>query len=74
MFIIVKIKCVNSSNIGDKLKFTINYTHFTTMNTYYNIWHMQQDGPIVGPKYFRNEGLVHTFYQKTHTYSNYRST
>ncbi len=35
---------------------------------------MQQDGPIAGPKYFLNEGIVHTFYQKTHTYHNYRST
>ena len=33
MFIIVKIKCMNSnkiSDICDKINFTINYTHFTT--------------------------------------------
>ena len=41
--IVVKIKCVNSSNISDicdKLNLTTNYTHFTTMDThihkYYN--------------------------------------
>ena len=36
VFIVVKIKCVNSSNINDicdKLNFTTNYTNFTTINT-----------------------------------------
>jgi hypothetical protein len=38
VFIVVKIKCVNSSNISDicdKLNFTINYTYFTTTNTHF---------------------------------------
>ena len=33
MFIVVKIKCMNSDriyNICDKVNFIINYTHFTT--------------------------------------------
>jgi alpha-acetolactate decarboxylase len=30
VFIVIKIKCVNSSRICDKVNFTTNYTHFTT--------------------------------------------
>jgi hypothetical protein len=36
--IVVKIKYVNSDNIGDicdKLNFTTNYAHFTTTNTHF---------------------------------------
>ena len=29
VFIVVKIKCVNSGRISDKVNFTTNYTHFT---------------------------------------------
>ena len=35
VFIVIKIKCVNSgkiSNICDKVNFTTNYMHFTTPN------------------------------------------
>ena len=38
VFIIVKIKCVNSGNMSDnygKLNFTTNYTKFTTMDTHF---------------------------------------
>jgi hypothetical protein len=36
VFIVVKVKCVNSGNISDicdKLNFTTSYIHFTTTNT-----------------------------------------
>jgi hypothetical protein len=36
LFIVVKIKCVNSGNMSDicdKLNFIINYIHFTIIDT-----------------------------------------
>ena len=65
VFIVVKIKGVNSDNISDicdKLNFTTNYTYFTTIDTI--LKHIQKlqfftpstDGPAVGPKYFRVNG------------------
>ena len=78
VFIVVKIKCVNSSRISDicdKINFTTNYTHFTTLdihfikthitfyqNThkYYNFLHLLRDGPAAGPKNFpSNEDKCH---------------
>ena len=41
VFIIVKIKCVNSGNISDicdKLNFTTSYTHFTTNINFIKIY------------------------------------
>ena len=32
VFIVVKIKCVNSGRICDKVNFTENYIHFTTLD------------------------------------------
>ncbi len=32
---VVKIKCVNSGNISDKLNFTTNYTHCIIIDTHF---------------------------------------
>jgi hypothetical protein len=55
VFIVVKIKWVNSGNmidICDKLKFITNYTNFTTIdinfikiNIFYNFLHSRRDAP-----------------------------
>jgi hypothetical protein len=55
MFIVIKIKCVNSnkiSDICDKVNFTINYTHFITPNIYFI-------------------KILTTFYQNRHKYYNF---
>ena len=63
VFIVVKIKYINSgkiSNICDKVNFTTKlYTFYDTWQTfyqntykYYNFWHLQRDGPVVRPNNF----------------------
>ena len=55
VFIVIKIKFMNSSKINDicdKVNFNTNYTHFTTPNIYFIKTHT-------------------TFYQNTHKYYNF---
>ena len=55
VFIVVKIKCVNSgriSDICDKVNFTTNYTNFTTSDIHFIITHA-------------------TFYQNIYKYYNF---
>ena len=76
VFIVIKIKCMNSGRICDKVNFTTKlYILYNTWQTfikthiifyqnthkYYKFWHVWWDDPTAGPKNFPSFGIFLAF-------------